>query len=210
MPIIVPAILTDDLGDYKNKITVANSITDWIHIDISDGQFVPRQTISLQEIVAIHRLPAAEVHLMVNRPEQYFDDCLTVKAQTVLCHFESIGDHQRMINQARHKGLKVGLVFNPESSIDRVVQFDARVSVIQLMGVQPGYYGRPFIAETLDRLRALRPKIKHAMLAADGGVNLTNIAEVAATGVDRIVVGSGIFGADDPALAYGQLQQLIS
>jgi ribulose-phosphate 3-epimerase len=34
-------------------------------------------------------------------------------------------------------------------------------------------------------------------LEIDGGVNLSNIAEIAAAGVDTFVAGSAIFGSDD-------------
>lgn len=238
--IIIPAILTDGLDDYKNKIALVNDSADWIQIDISDGQFVPHQTVQLQDLIVIQRQPKTEVHLMVNEPIEYLDNCARIGVQTVLFHFEAVtksisherviltrtqsrgknflrdpsptaqDDVVRIVNAARAKGLKVGLVLNPDSELDSALPYDKTLDVIQLMGVQPGFYGRPFIPETLVRLKTLRRLLKHAMLEVDGGVNLTNIAEVAATGVDRIVVGSAIFGSTDPKAVFKRLIDLTS
>lgn len=209
MPTIIPAILTNDLEDYKHKLTAINELVTDLQIDITDGKFVPSKTIALKDIIDIPRKPKIEIHLMVYESERYFDDCLSVQAETILFHLEATDSPELVMKQARHKGLAVGVVLNPGTSLDVAVPLDDRVSIIQLMGVHPGFYGRPFIPQTLDRLRTLRSKITHAMLAVDGGINAENIVEVAATGVDRIVVGSGIFGRDDPALAYKKLRSLI-
>lgn len=210
MPTIIPAILTNNVGDYKNKIAAVNNIADWIQIDIADGQFVSSQTVQLKDLIKIPRQPKTEVHLMVNEPIKYLDDCRKLNAQLVLFHLESKNDPQLVIDGCRTKQLGVGLVLNPDTQLDHVVKYDSLVDVIQLMGVYPGFYGRPFIPETLDRLRALRKKLRHAMLEVDGGVNGENIAEVAATEVNRIVVGSAIFGGDDPKHEFQKLNDLVN
>ena len=42
---IIPAILSTDLVEVKKKLTSLSGLTDWIQIDISDGEFVSSKTI---------------------------------------------------------------------------------------------------------------------------------------------------------------------
>ena len=73
------------------------------------------------------------------------------------------------------------------------------------MSVHTGFGGQPFIAEVLDKVRAARKVIDADGLAVeieiDGGIKVDNAALAAAAGVDILVSGTGIFGADDPAAA---------
>lgn len=209
MPTIIPAILTNHVDDFKKKLATIKDLATDIQIDITDGQFVPSQTIQLHELIDIPCQPKTEVHLMVNEPIQYLDDSRKIDAQIVLFHLESKNDPQAVIDGCRARQLGVGLVLNPDTQIEQVVKYDRLVDVIQLMGVQPGYYGRSFIPETLVRLKTLRQLLKHAMLAVDGGVNRENIVDIAATGVDRIVVGSAIFKSKDTTQALHTLQTTI-
>jgi nicotinate-nucleotide pyrophosphorylase (carboxylating) len=45
-------------------------------------------------------------------------------------------------------------------------------------------------AELEELVRHIRSRAEHVMVEASGGVTLANVAEVAATGVDRISVGA--------------------
>jgi ribulose-phosphate 3-epimerase len=216
MPTIIPAILTNDIEDYRSKLAAINNLATDIQIDITDSQFVPSQTLTINEISSVPRKPKTELHLMTYSPEQYFDACAQAKFDNVLFHFEAVPNvpspqHEvnKVITFAKIKNIKIGLVLNPDTPIEVATQFDQYLTVVQLMGVHPGFYGRPFIPKTLDRLRALRKLLRHAILEVDGGVKAENIVEVAKTGVDRIVVGSGIFADSDPAKAYRKLQKLI-
>jgi len=47
-------------------------------------------------------------------------------------------------------------------------------------------------------------------LEVDGGVHLDNVAEVARTGVDTIVMGSGIFGTPKPAETVARVRALCA
>ena len=44
-----------------------------------------------------------------------------------------------------------------------------------------------------------------AMIEVDGGVTTGNIGKIAAAGVDIVVAGSAVFGADDPRSAISAL-----
>ncbi|HEX8922381.1 MAG TPA: hypothetical protein VF766_12975, partial [Pyrinomonadaceae bacterium] len=71
--------------------------------------------------------------------------------------------------------------------------------------------GQKFISTSLDKLRRLRRLIDERGLKVrieiDGGIDLTNIAEIAAAGAEIIVAGSAVFGAPDPTLAVRELRE---
>ena len=69
------------------------------------------------------------------------------------------------------------------------------------MSVNPGFGGQSFIPHTLDKLREVRRRIDESgldiRLEVDGGVKVSNIAEIAAAGADMFVAGSAIFDQPD-------------
>ena len=76
-----------------------------------------------------------------------------------------------------------------------------KLDVILLMSVNPGFGGQSFIPHTLDKLREVRRRIDESgldiRLEVDGGVKVSNIAEIAAAGADMFVAGSAIFDQPD-------------
>ena len=73
--------------------------------------------------------------------------------------------------------------------------------MVLLMSVNPGFGGQKFLASTLSKLRQARRLIKNSKcdirLEIDGGVTVSNIAEIAAAGADTFVAGSAIFSQPD-------------
>ncbi len=48
------------------------------------------------------------------------------------------------------------------------------------------------------------------LIEVDGGVDTTNIKEIASAGADLLVAGSAVFGKDDPSAAYQELARLAN
>ena len=73
------------------------------------------------------------------------------------------------------------------------------------MSVNPGFGGQSFIPSTLDKLRSVRKILnaheanggKKIRLEVDGGVNVSNIAQIAQAGADTFVAGSAIYSKPD-------------
>lgn len=85
-----------------------------------------------------------------------------------------------------------------------------KVDLILLMSVNPGFGGQSFIPHTLDKLRAVRERIKQSgrqiRLEIDGGVKVENIREIAEAGADMFVAGSAIFGQPDYQAVIEQMR----
>ncbi|HWD44697.1 MAG TPA: ribulose-phosphate 3-epimerase, partial [Actinomycetota bacterium] len=81
------------------------------------------------------------------------------------------------------------------------------------MTVEPGIGGQAFDATVLPTIAAARRAIDAAgrpvALQVDGGVNAGTLPRCLEAGADTFVVGSAIFGADDPAAAAKAFRELI-
>ena len=69
------------------------------------------------------------------------------------------------------------------------------------MTVEPGFGGQKFMAEKMSKVKELVEIRKQKNLSfdieIDGGVNMNNVKEILNTGVNVIVAGSAIFGAEN-------------
>jgi ribulose-phosphate 3-epimerase len=204
----VPAILTDDPIALGKMVLATESFTDYFQLDIMDGRFVPSRSITAADMGALSTRLAWEAHLMVLHPEDYLEDFRRAGARRFIFHYEATSAPEQVINLVRKSGLEVGLAVNPETPNDAIAPLIETVDSVLFLSVDPGFYGSPFLPEVLEKIRDLRKKHPRLEIGIDGGVKEANIAEIAATGVDAICIGSAIFRAEDPAKAYRRLTQI--
>ncbi len=206
---IVPAILTDDPSTLESMIRQAENFTDYVQMDIMDGQFVPSRSITWEHLSHIPTKLSWEAHLMVLRPEEYLDGFHQAGARKVLFHHEATPSPREVIARARALGLGVGLAINPETAVSAILPLVDEVDSILLMSVNPGFYGSRFIPEVMDKVEELRRARPEMEIGIDGGVKEANIVQVARAGVDVIYVGSAIFLQPKPAESFHRLQTLV-
>jgi ribulose-phosphate 3-epimerase len=89
-----------------------------------------------------------------------------------------------------------------------------QLDLVLLMSVNPGFGGQAFIPATLDKIRAVRERIRaggrDVRLEVDGGIKVDNIGAVAAAGADTFVAGSAIFGSGDYAATVRAMRAAIA
>ena len=188
------------------------------HFDVGDGHFIPPITmgpIVLQSIAErVHEAGAVlDCHLMVESPERHFGQFREAGADSVTVHFETCPALPPVVGLARQEGLQVGLVFNPETSVEPVASaaISAEVDLVLCMSVHPGWSGQAFIQESVDRVRRLRELLPETIpVQVDGGVGVKNIRELFDAGARFFVAASAIFGGEDPAAAYQELVRALS
>jgi len=207
---IVPAILTNDPAELKKMVRQAESFTDFVQMDIMDGEFVPSTSVSCEDIAGIKPKLKWEAHLMVLHLENCLENFKEAGAQKIVFHYEATKSPEETIKTIRKLGMQVGLAINPETPNQAIADLIKQVDSVLFLSVNPGFYGAKFIPAVLDKIKDLRKKYPELEIGIDGGIKESNIAEIAQTGVDFIFVGSAIFLRPDPSASYKHLKELAA
>ena len=205
MKIIAPSMLSSDFGRLIDEIELINkSNADWFHLDVMDGVFVPNITFGspVLEIFKKFSKKPLDIHLMIVEPENFIDKFSNYKPQTLTIHIEATKNLKSSLNKIKKLNIKAGLAINPDTPVLDLEPYLDEIDMVCLMGVFPGFSGQKFIKSTTQRLKELRKLIdknkSNTLIQIDGGVDLSNIKELASAGADILVSGSCIFSSENP------------
>ena len=175
-----------------------NTKADFIHVDIMDGKFVDNKTWTISEvkkIVSYSKLPL-DVHLMVENPSKYIEDYALLNTSYITFHYEAVKDIDKMINEIKNYGLKVGIAINPETDEKVLYPYLSKVDQILVMSVHPGKSGQSFIDNTPNKIDNLKQEIINqnakTIISVDGGINDETGKLCVDKGVDMLVSASYI------------------
>jgi ribulose-phosphate 3-epimerase len=172
---------------------------DWIHVDVMDGHFVPNLTFGPKMVADLRkatRLPL-DVHLMIERPEDWVARYVEAGAAYVTVHIEATPDAGGTLASIRQAGARPGIALNPETDPSRLVPYLDRADLVLVMSVHPGFGGQSFIPSALEKVRALRAALdargSSAELEVDGGIKPENAKDIARAGASVLVAGSAVY-----------------
>jgi len=206
MALLAPSILSADFSKLGDQIgLIGASGADRIHIDIMDGHFVPNISFGPMVLAAVRpfsKLPM-DVHLMVTEPERQMEAFVKAGADSITFHVETTPHADRLLCEIRAQGKLAGISLNPATSLQVLDHILPLADIVLLMTVNPGYGGQAYISYMTGKIAALRQRIDQAGLATviqiDGGIGLSNVAEVTEAGADVLVAGNAFFMSKDPA-----------
>jgi len=198
--VIAASILSADFTRLGQEIAVCESAgADWIHVDVMDGHFVPNITMGpfiVEACKRVTKLPL-DVHLMIEKPEQYLEAFAKAGASGLTVHVETCPQLDRTLQEIKSLGCKAGVVLNPETPVREIEPVLQLADLVLVLSVHPGFSGGKFIPESIAKVADLRRKLdalgSSAWLEVDGGINAETLPKMKEAGATAFVAASAIF-----------------
>jgi len=210
---VAPSLLSANFLDLRKEIELINiSEADYLHIDVMDGHFVPNISIGfplIEQAATISKKPL-DVHLMVEKPEQYFHRLFKIGIEMISVHVEQNIHHHSLIQQLQKNNVKAGLVLNPFTPLELVYD--------NLLTVNPGFGGQEFIESMLNKIKKAKNmvddylkstrKIKIIDIGVDGGININTIDKARQAGANSFIMGTSFFKSSNPKDFVNSLKKI--
>lgn len=208
---IAPSILAADFSALGAEIGRIRPVADFLHLDVMDGHYVPNITIGVPVVESLRKVSdqVFDVHLMISNPMDFIDSFALAGADYITVHVETLDDPFSALRRIHNAGKKAGISIHPDTPIEAVYPYLAEVDLVLVMSVRPGFGGQAFIPQSCDRISAVRTELirinNPAIVSVDGGIHKGIASDVVRAGANLLVVGSAVFGAEDPAQAIREI-----
>jgi ribulose-phosphate 3-epimerase len=211
--LVAPSILSADFGKLNEEVkAICDGGCDLVHVDVMDGHFVPNLTIGPVVVGSVAKAATKplDVHLMVENNTFFVDLFAPLNPGYITFHIEEEKHPHRLIQKIRSLGIKPGVVLNPHTPPEAIEYLLEDIDIVLLMSVNPGFGGQKFIPSVVEKATRLKKLIEKrnpdCLIEVDGGVNNKNVQELKDAGVDVVVAGSYVYGADNYEAAIQSLK----
>lgn len=220
---IIPAILPESFEDLEEKLSLVSDRVKMVHIDATNSTLTPESSWPYknksEEFERIKNEEDGfpfwenlnfEAHLMMNDPETHLEDWIRVGAERIIIQAEGFKDSETLIKTLKefrnrfdisntYVGTEIGLAVSLETPLESIYQYVTETDFIHLMSIDEiGKQGHQFNQDVITKIHELKERYPNTIISVDGGITLQIAEDLIEVGVDRIIVGSAIFGNEDP------------
>ncbi len=217
---IIPTCVPTEATDLSRGADAIRSFAPAIHIDIDDEIFAPVRTWPYTsagiwepfDIAGANGLPA-EVHLMVQEPREIGITFAQAGAFRIIGHIEAFSsedDAQSTLSAWKRSGAsEVGLGILKATPFEVIEPLVSVCDVVHMMSIATiGTQGIPYDGSAPARIAEFHARFPETLISVDGGVALSNIADLVRAGARRFGIGAAIAKAPSPEEAYRALVSL--
>lgn len=202
--ILSPSLLAADFSCLDRQVAkVENAGAQWLHLDIMDFHFVPNLTFGSGVVKSLrpHSNMIFDAHFMVENPEIYIESFKKAGADYFTFHLEAANDPQSVIDAVKAAGMKCGISVKPKTEVKGLLPYLEQLDLVLVMSVEPGFGGQSFMEDMLEKSAWLKEqKEEHGysyLIEIDGGINRETAVKAVKNGVEVLVAGTAVFGADN-------------
>ncbi len=176
----------------------------WLHLDHMDGHFVPNISFGPDFVSAMRKQTKLflDVHLMLSEPMKYIETYAKAGADLITVHVEADDDAETMLRAIAAQGIKAGISIKPDTPVQVIEPLLPLCDLVLVMTVEPGFGGQSLREDCVAKIPELKAIIEKSgrdiLIEVDGGVKRENAEKVVRAGADVLVMGTGLFRADDP------------
>ena len=207
---IIPSIASAPQLDLKCQLDRIKDVP-YVHIDVEDGNFLPNITFGMKTVkeVAAYSKAELDVHLLTTNPIKYIHELSESGISAVCGHMEALPYPLEFLHEVRRTGMKAGLALNLSMPIEQINSYIGSFDYLLLMTSEPDSCGQRFRPCALERIRGARACIPdEVMIYADGGIGRDELGKVEEAGADCVIMGRAVWGAEDPAKAWKEMETL--
>ena len=206
--LVSPSVMCADLCHLEEGVRQLEAVgADMLHVDMSDGHFVPNLLLGLDIVRQLRKKTALpiDVHLMVENPDDYIDPLAEIGVEMVAVHAEVLPHLDRTLTRIREKGMQAGVALNPSTPLAVFEYVRERLDFVLLMTVNPGFAGGKLVAAAIRKIADCRKYLDENDLdipiLVDGNVSFASIPQMVAAGAGILAVGtSSWFNSRQPLL----------
>lgn len=202
--ILSPSLLAANFSCLDRQVAqVEEAGAQWLHLDIMDFHFVPNLTFGSGVVKCLRPLSQMvfDAHFMVDHPETYVDPFAKAGADYFTFHLEAVDDPQPLITQIKEAGMKCGISVKPKTDVSLLEPYLSQLDLVLIMSVEPGFGGQSFMTDMLAKADWLasqkQEKGYRYLIEIDGGINRKTGVEAVQHGVEVLVAGTAVFGAEN-------------
>lgn len=195
---IAPSVGCCDLFHIEEQVKLINEKSDYLHMDIKDGVYVPSYGIGSDYLDYLNKhvdnLKPMDAHLMVKHPQQYLELFAKSGAEYITPHTDCIeGDAFVTINKIKELGCKAGVALSPSVPLSTIEYYLPLLDKVTIMIVDPGISGQPVNPQMfvkINRLAKMRKELGlNFLIEADGSMNKDLYRPLYEAGADMVVLG---------------------